>query len=110
MEVDFIDLAFTVKEALWLQKFSCAFPKLTDILRIVVGVDNLGCIVIPENKILSARTKHIVIKSQFIKESIRKKLFNLKHVPTSDMVADIFTKALPKSKFKRFVEGLGMTI
>ena len=32
----------------------------------------------------------------------------MQYIPTDDNVADIFTKALPKAKFKHFIELLGL--
>lgn len=97
VEAEFIDLASTIKEVVWLQKFSCALFKLTRILRINVRVDTLGYTANAENAIVSARTKHIDIKIQFNTDNIHMKLVNLKHVSTTDMMTDIL--AIPCKPF-----------
>ncbi|KAL6329493.1 hypothetical protein AAG906_021501 [Vitis piasezkii] len=55
------------------------------------------------------RTKHVEIDHHFIKEKIEEGILNLIHTPTSLQVANIFTKALPRMKFKELISKLGMT-
>jgi hypothetical protein len=48
----------------------------------------------------SNRMRHVAIRYYFVKDRIESKEIMVKHVSTSDMVADYFTKPLQKSLFK----------
>jgi KUP system potassium uptake protein len=49
---------------------------------------------IAKNPISHARTKHIECHYHFVRETVLFEEVELIHVPTSDQLADIFTKAL----------------
>ena len=61
--------------------------------------DNLGCIKCSENPVLHGRMKHIDIKYHRIKEFVKNGDCILIYVNTSHQIADLLTKALPKSTF-----------
>ena len=44
----------------------------------------------------------------FIREAVEDGKITVKYIPTDENVSDIFTKALPKPKFQRLVELLGL--
>ena len=51
------------------------------------------------NPILHARTKHIELDLYFVREKVIQKLIDVRHVPSSDQTTDLFTKAIPSSRF-----------
>ena len=55
-----------------------------------------------------ARTKHIDLRYHFIHEVVKDGKIQVKYIPTDDNVSDIFTKPLPRPKFTKFVELLGL--
>ncbi|GJX67224.1 hypothetical protein Tco_0302951 [Tanacetum coccineum] len=55
------------------------------------------------NPVQHSRTKHIDIRYHFIKEHVEKGTVELYFVGTEYQLADIFTKALPKERFKYLV-------
>jgi hypothetical protein len=61
-----------------------------------------------KNPEYNARTKHIDIRHHFIKEKINEKLIKVEYVSTEDMLADIFTKAVPRIKHFRAFELLAL--
>ncbi len=69
---------------------------------VVIYCDNMSTILIANNSIYHARTKHIEVHYHFIKEKVLAKEIDLIHVNTKDQVADIFTKALSTYKLKKF--------
>ena len=71
--------------------------------------DNLAAISIAKNPIHHDRTKHVEIDRHFIKEMIEEGILHLIHTLTSLQVANIFTKALTRMKFKELISKLGMT-
>ena len=52
----------------------------------------------------AARTRHIDIRYKWIQDRINKGQFKIRHIPTTEMVADGLTKSLGKEKFTQFVK------
>jgi hypothetical protein len=74
----------------------------------IIFEDNQSCRDIVNNQILSWRTKHIDVKYFYIRELITKKIIGVQLVSTSNQVADILTKSLPKTAHRKLVESLGL--
>ncbi len=75
---------------------------------IVLYCDNISSILLANNSVYHARTKHIEVHYHFIREKVLAKEIDLIHVSTKDQVADIFTKALGTDKLKKFRKMLGV--
>ncbi len=69
---------------------------------IVISCDNINSILLTNNPIYHARTKHIEVHYHFIREKVLAKEIDLIHVNTENQVANIFTKALSTDKLKKF--------
>ncbi len=69
---------------------------------IVICCDNNNSILLANNLIYHARTKHIEVHCHFVRKKILAREINLIHVSTEDQIVDIFTKALDIDKLKRF--------
>jgi hypothetical protein len=69
---------------------------------IVIDYDNNNSILLANNLIYHARTKHIEVHYHFVRKKILAREINLIHVNTEDQIVDIFTKALDTDKLKRF--------
>ena len=63
---------------------------------------------LPDEQVDNTRTKHIDIKYHFIRDMILKKQIDVIYCPTNDMVADIFTKGLPKVTFEHLRTKMGV--
>lgn len=61
------------------------------------------------DNVVNSRSKHIDVRFQMIMDCIRKGMFEVKYVPTKDMVADIMNKPLPKETFSYLVKKKGMS-
>ncbi len=75
---------------------------------IVVSCDNISSILLTNNPVYHARTKHIEVHYHFIRKKVLVKEIDLIHVSTEDQVADIFTNALGTDKLKKFRQMLGV--
>ncbi len=69
---------------------------------IVISCDNINSMLLTNNPIYHARTKHIEVHYHFIREKVLAKEIDLIHVNTENQVANIFTKALSTDKLKKF--------
>ncbi len=75
---------------------------------VVIYCDNINSILLANNPIYHAKTKHIEVHYHFIREKVLAKKIDFIHVSTEDQVADIFTKALSTDKLKKFRKMLGV--
>nr|GEY59792.1 hypothetical protein [Tanacetum cinerariifolium] len=70
--------------------------------------DSQSAISISCNPVQHSRTKHIHTRYHFIKERVENGIIELYFVRTENQVADMFTKALLKDRFKYLVRRIGM--
>jgi hypothetical protein len=94
-------------EIVWLQKLLSDLGQLVD-APVVIYCDNINSILLANNLVYHARTKHIEVHYHFIKEKVIAKEIDLIHVSTEDQVVDIFTKALGINNLKKFQKMLGV--
>jgi hypothetical protein len=74
----------------------------------IVIYDNISNILLANNPVYHAKTKHIEVHYHFIKEKVLTSEINLIHVNIEDQVVDIFTKPLGTDKLKRFRKMFGV--
>ena len=68
----------------------------------IIKEDNKACQLFADHPGNFQRTKHIDVRYHFVRERIQRGSVRVDYVPTSDNVADIFTKALPREPFFKF--------
>jgi hypothetical protein len=74
----------------------------------VIYCDNISSILLANNPVYHARTKHIQVHYHFIRKKVLAKEIDLIHVSIENQVANIFTKALGTNKLKKFQKMLGV--
>ncbi len=77
-------------------------------VHVVIYYDKISSILLANNLVYHAKTKHIEVHYHFIKEKVLAKEIDLIHVNTEDQVVDIFTKVLGIDKLKKFRKMLGV--
>ena len=95
------------QHAIWLCKFFAAsgFPQ-TGPSRILL--DNRSALDLAYNPEFHDRSKHIDTRHHWIRDNLAADLITLEWIPTSEMVADTLTKALPHLLFHKFSNSMGM--
>ena len=102
-EAEVIALVDATKEASWLSRLCKAICNDYPMDKPVrIYEDNTSCLSIVTRGTLSDRTKHFRVEYYYVTSEIEDGHITLEHCPTSLMIADTFTKALPKSDFIKF--------
>lgn len=106
-EAEYMALTEAAKESIFLNRFleelgACGATNGT------IFSDSKSAIAIAENPTHHSRTKHIDIRHHFIREKVLDGTLQLEHVPSDEMLADIFTKPLKAIKHSRNCENLGL--
>jgi len=112
-EAEYMAASAAAKEALWLQKLMCAFE--IPLQAVEIRTDNQSSLTLLNEPILHARSKHIDIHyplstiHYFVRDpAARARRAGVHYIPTADMVADTFTKALPLNAFRRCRNRMGL--
>jgi hypothetical protein len=106
-EAEYMALARSTKEALWLQGLVGHITGITP-GTVPIHVDNSSCIAMSKNPEFHDRTKHIDIQYHFLRAHVSTRRVEIRYCRTEEMVADIFTKALPKAKHDWCVKTMGL--
>jgi hypothetical protein len=105
-EAEYIAAASAVKESLWLRQL------LTDLGvaqgAVSIHADNQSAIKLLRNPVSSMRSKHIDVAHHFARERVARQEVAFVFVATDEQIADIMTKALPKSKHVFCCHGMGL--
>jgi hypothetical protein len=107
VEAEYMAASNATKEAIWLRTLLSDLG-FTQVQATTLHSDNMGCIALSLNPVSHSRAKHIDIRHHFICERVASNEIDIKFCSTKDMVADIFTKALPKDAFEKFRAALGV--
>ena len=101
MEAEYMALAAEVQEV-DMQRMVFEELGLSIAQPTVIREDNKACQLFADHAGNFQRTKHIDVRYHFVRERIQKGSVRVDYVPTSENVADIFTKALPREPFFKF--------
>lgn len=106
-ESELIQLNNTAKQGVWLR-----------LLREQLGMDNSKPMVLMEDNAAaqriaetgrrSKRSKHFRVREFWIHEKVKDKTFVIRHCPTTEMVADLMTKPLPRATFEKLRTMMGI--
>ena len=107
-EAEYVAHALAVKEALWIRWIVNELGLTNGKVQMKIFSDSTGAISIGKDNVISPRTKHIAISYHLVCDYIAKGFVRITYISTVNMVADIFTKALTKSKFRKCVWNIGM--
>ncbi|SGY11774.1 BQ5605_C011g06268 [Microbotryum silenes-dioicae] len=106
-EAEYLGLSHAAKEAVFLRSLLTKLGLDTSSPLRLLG-DNQGAIALTQNPVFHARTKHLRMLEHFVREHVRNGEISVTYIPTHDMVADIFTKPLPRVVFQRHCDAIGL--
>ena len=105
-EAEYVALSHATQEVIWLKRlFSEVGMRLDSVL---IKDDSQAAIAMAKNPIHHAKSKHIDIRYHFLREELEKKTFKLEYCNTKEMVADSFTKSLPRIQFQKLRSLMGI--
>jgi hypothetical protein len=103
MEGEYVALSAAARKVLEFRYFldSIDFPQAQPT---TVYEDNMSAINLASAPAITRKSRHIHIRHHFIRECVEKKFIAVKHLSTSDMLADFFTKPFGPKQHCKFRE------
>ena len=95
-----------IKKATWLQYLVDSLGLKQDIT--VVYCDSQSAIHLSKNQMYHERTKHIDVRYHFLRKIISQGAIIVKKIGNSDNPADMLTKPISISKFKHYLDIIGV--
>ncbi|OMO69325.1 Integrase, catalytic core [Corchorus capsularis] len=106
-EAEYIAASSAVNQAIWLRKLLLDLRQV-QMQATEIKCDNQSAVAISKNPVFHGRTKHFKIKFHFIREAQQNNEVSLVHCSSDEQLADILTKALPKGRFEKLREAIGV--
>ncbi|XP_052197210.1 secreted RxLR effector protein 161-like [Diospyros lotus] len=106
-EAEYVAVAFTVCEAIWLKNLVSTLGCLNQ-EPVIIYVDNKSAIKLTKNPIQHGRSKHIDTRFHFICQHVKQGTVELEYYHTLEQVVNIFTKPLSFKSFEKLRKMLGM--
>ena len=100
MESEYVALTAAATELIWLRNLLGEL-KVPQLNPTVLYGDNVAANLQTKRPGVSRSAKHIDTKYHFIRECVSMEKLDVKHVRSSENLADVFTKALPTFTFKK---------
>ncbi|KAL3246854.1 hypothetical protein ABHI18_010803 [Aspergillus niger] len=107
-EAEFLGQTQATKEAIWLRRLLNELNMSQGKAATIICGDNQGAIALSSNPQYHSRTKHMEIQRKWQGEVQDLGAVALKYVPTTEQIADGFTKPLARERFEWFRRGLGI--
>ncbi len=101
-------LAEAAKEAVWMLDLLMELGLHNNADHVPIMEDNQGAIALAKNPEFHMCTKHIDVRHHYIQEVVDSGRITLHWILTTEQAADGLTKLLTASKFKRFIELIGL--
>jgi len=109
LEAEYMALASATREAFWIRSLLKELD-MVDLIgsssTVTIMGDNQGSIATAKNP--EPRAKHIDIQHHYVREKVADGVISISYCPTTDMVADILTKPLPRVAHEKLRKDMGM--
>jgi hypothetical protein len=98
-KVEYIVAATCCTQVLWMIQ-TLADLEVKYAAPIPIHCDNTSAISVSKNPVFHSKTNHIPIKYNFLREQVTNQIVQIHYIPTTEQIADIFTKPLAKTPFE----------
>jgi hypothetical protein len=108
-ESEYIALSEACKQGQWLRALLRELQRpqyLNDTLATPIFSDNQACIALAKDPVAHSRTKHIDVRYHYIRQLITYGKATVAYLPTGGMIADMLTKPLPITAYRRCIKEL----
>ena len=103
-EAEYMALAAATQECFYLVQLLKGMVNDLDFVEpVTIFEDNQGAIALSKNLVCRQRCKHVVITYHFVRSAVSDGNISIEYCPTTDMVADIFTKPVTRVTMERFM-------
>lgn len=102
VEAEYMAASLAAKELMWLQELLKEVLNTCDVQVPILYIDNAGAEMLAKNSAMSEKTKHIRYTYHFLRECVRDKVIDIRHVASAENPADMMTKPLAFEKFNYF--------
>jgi hypothetical protein len=106
-EAEYMASTQPTKEAIWMTKLMKELGYMKE-EAMVIRCDNQGAISLMKNPTQHVRTKHIDVQHHFVRKQVENGEATFEYCSTKKMVADVFTKALPKERYNKLITMFGL--
>ena len=104
MEAELVVSALAMKEAVFCSNMLTELGFGKEFAQVPLYCDNTATLHALGNRSFSSRTKHIALRSFFIRELVTEGKISIHYIPTDDNPADIGTKHLNRHRFKHLMD------
>ena len=107
-EAEYVAMSEAAQEACWLHSLHLELGILQTNAPTLLHGDNEGSITMAKNPVFHKRAKHIDICWHWVHDLVQDAIIDFESVRDPEQTADILTKALPRVKHNRHVQGMGL--
>ena len=109
MEAEYIACSVATQDAVWLRSFLQHLEIVKIALEpVIIFCDNIAALAVAKDPKYHGKIKHIKKRYHYIRDAIIENDVVLKHISTSNMVADPLTKPITRDVFVKHVRSLGL--
>ena len=107
VEAEYVSMSRCAQQMVWIQNWLDEVTIKHDMPGVIKG-DSRGAIALTKNMKDHGKIKHINIRHHYIRELVKSGAVSLEQVPSSDNLADLFTKPLPRDHHHHLLSSLNI--